>query len=218
MAKQADNTVNFAISCGRFWIYGTTKLKTMRCTNLAQNEGTWTTFKVQKRWYIPVVFATVSNTISRDLRVEWPEATFPKGDWPGEREVYIEKSVTFSIAGQSEPKKRVWERVTIRKRPYRESKASGLKERSQVKAGFAGQPLSPVKEEEVLDDIAAAACNLIPDAAKEAMLIVLEEMKSVWIDSNADFWDVLEAHGDVVDDWLQGKEDLVLADPPEKCE
>lgn len=59
-------------------------------------------------------------------------------------------------------------------------------------AGSAGELSLAVKEGDLLHDIAPTAPKLSPDAAEEAMAIVLDEMKFVWLDYDVYFCDLLE--------------------------
>lgn len=68
------------------------------------------------------------------------------------------------------------------------------------------------KWEELLDHIEPVASPVLPDAVREAMSFILDEMKAVCMVYLADFLYLLEAHQDVHSDSPEGKVDLVLAD------
>lgn len=69
-------------------------------------------------------------------------------------------------------------------------------------------------EEHVLDEVAPAASALLPDAAKEASSIVLNEIKSDCMVYDVNFPDLPKAHEHVAGDSLNGKVNLVLNSPP----
>lgn len=50
-----------------------------------------------------------------------------------------------------------------------------------------------MKEEDLLDDIAAACSTLLPDAGEEVISTVPDEIKSVCMIYDVEFWDFLEA-------------------------
>lgn len=69
-----------------------------------------------------------------------------------------------------------------------------------------------MNEEELLDDKAFASSTLLADAVKEAMSVLLDEMKSNCMLNDLDFWDPLEAHEAVARASLEEKVDMVLID------
>lgn len=64
-------------------------------------------------------------------------------------------------------------------------------------------PLSDVRKEDVLDDVASASSTLLTDAEKDAMSIVLVEMKCVCAVYDVDFQVLSEAHENVACESLE---------------
>lgn len=88
-----------------------------------------------------------------------------------------------------------------------------MKEKSKIEAACIGPPSYDVKGGDLFDDIASAASTLLPVPAKEAMAIVLDEMKFVCMAQDVYSRYLLEAHRDVTGESLEGMVDLVLTAP-----
>lgn len=71
-----------------------------------------------------------------------------------------------------------------------------------------------MNEEDVLNEVAPATSTLLLDAAREAMPVFQDEMKSDCLVYHVDFWiSSLEAHELVAGGFPKRKVDLVLTDP-----
>lgn len=124
------------------------------------------------------------------------------------------KRVNHSTLWQTERSEAGWERVTSHKQPHSDSEVLGLGKSSRINTSYAGPSPSDVKQEDVLEDISATSFTLLPDAAEEAMLIILHEKKSVCIFYNVHPRDLLEAPDGVAGGLLEGEVDLLLTNPP----
>lgn len=142
--------------------------------------------------------ATLPNTVVSELSLERPKA-------PGLEVLNLENatclssnSAIYSTAGQTEPAEAKQGRVTNCKSLHSEFKVLGLKERTRIEAWFVSRASwSAVKEEKVVDDVGPAAFKILPEAAKDAMSIVLDEMKSVGVGNGVDVWDNQEERKDL---------------------
>lgn len=73
-----------------------------------------------------------------------------------------------------------------------------------------GRPSPNVTEKDFLDNIAPVASTVLPHASRDAMSIVLNEMRFVCMVYYVDFQHVLEAYKDVTGNTVDGKVDLIL--------
>lgn len=71
-----------------------------------------------------------------------------------------------------------------------------------------------MKEEDVLNEIASATTILLLDAAKDAMSIILDEIKSVCMVYNVEFPNLVEGHENVAIESPERKDKHFLSDPP----
>lgn len=158
------------------------------------------------------VVSTLSNTILLELSIEQLEGSGPELIGLEMETCLWSDRATYSITKNTVRSKVRWERTQGRRPAKCELPVSGLNGRSQIEERLVDWVSSIAKDDGLLDDITSASSTLLPDAKKEGIPIVQDEMKSDWQVYDADLSDFLELHEDLASNPPVEEVALVLAD------
>lgn len=155
---------------------------------------------------LPTVFATLPYPTFRELGIERPKA--PAQKWSLWRTHCVCRIGVLSTLhsgllnlSQGDGEKGYKLLTAAQRVPSFWTKGN-----RRIEASCVRRPSSDVKEKDVLEDIVPAASTILLDTVKEAMVIVLTNMKSGCVVYNVNFWDLLDSHGDVAGNLLRQRQ------------